>query len=77
MAPHPLPGDQVVERSDDVLDGTHVIAGTRVPVQSLLDYLEGGDGLDDFLDDFPTVQREQAVRVLELAGDALFSSLVS
>ena len=67
----------MVERSDDVLDGTHVFAGTRVPVQSLLDYLEGGDGLDDFLDDFPTVQREQAVRVLELAGAALLSSLVS
>jgi uncharacterized protein (DUF433 family) len=66
--------DWVIERSEDVLDGTPVFAGTRVPVQSLLDYLEAGDRLDDFLDDFPTVRREQAVRVIELAGAALLEA---
>jgi uncharacterized protein (DUF433 family) len=60
--------DRLIERSDDVLGGTPVFAGTRGPVQSLLDYLEGGDRLDDFLDDFPTVSRSQAVQVLEMAG---------
>lgn len=61
---------QVVERSSDVLGGTPVFAGTRVPVQTLLDYLEGGERLDDFLDNFPTVARSQAVAFLEKAADA-------
>lgn len=60
MAEEPL-----VQRSEDVLGGTPVFAGTRVPVQSLFDYLEEGDSLDEFLDDFPAVTREHAVRVLE------------
>jgi uncharacterized protein (DUF433 family) len=55
----------------DMLGGTPVFAGTRVPVRTLLDYLEAGDRLDDFLEDFPTVTREHAVAVLELAGKAL------
>ena len=62
-----------IERSGDVLGGAPVFAGTRVPVQTLLDYLEAGDRLDDFLDDFPTVRREDAVAVLELAKDALLA----
>lgn len=61
---------QVVQRSPDVLGGTPVFAGTRVPVQNLLDYLEGGERLDDFLEDFPTVTREQAVAFLEQAASA-------
>jgi uncharacterized protein (DUF433 family) len=60
-----------LERSDRILGGTVVFTGTRVPVQTLIDYLEAGDRLDDFLDDFPTVTRDQAVAVLELAREPL------
>jgi uncharacterized protein (DUF433 family) len=52
----------------DILGGVPVFVGTRVPVRTLLDYLEAGDSIDDFLDDFPTVTRQQAVAALELAG---------
>jgi uncharacterized protein (DUF433 family) len=55
---------RAVTRDPDVLGGTHVFRGTRVPFQSLLDYLEGGQTLDEFLDDFPTVTREAAVDAL-------------
>ncbi|HRI03462.1 MAG TPA: DUF433 domain-containing protein [Pyrinomonadaceae bacterium] len=51
----------VISQSPDVMSGAAVFAGTRVTVQSLLDYLAGGHSLDEFLDDFPTVKREQAV----------------
>jgi uncharacterized protein (DUF433 family) len=54
----------VVSRSPDVMSGAAVFVGTRVPVQSLLDYLAGGHTLEEFLDDFPTVKREQAVGLL-------------
>jgi uncharacterized protein (DUF433 family) len=57
----------VITKDPDVLGGTPVFRGTRVPFQALLDYLEGGQTLDDFLDDFPTVNRESAVNVLEHA----------
>ena len=60
-----------VERSDQVLGGTAVFRGTRVPVQALIDYLEAGDRLDDFLADYPTVTREQAVAALEIARESL------
>jgi uncharacterized protein (DUF433 family) len=60
--------------SPDVLGGTPVFAGTRVPVQTLLDYLEAGDSIDDFLDGFPSVKREQVVSFLELAKDRLIES---
>ena len=52
----------------DIMGGTPVFAGTRVPVQTLLDYLEGGESIDDFLEGFPTVTREQVVAFLEEAG---------
>lgn len=55
----------LIKRSEDILGGTPIFAGTRVPVQALFDYLEGGDSLDEFLDDFPAVSREHAVKVLE------------
>jgi len=55
----------VITRDPDVLGGTPVFRGTRVPFQALLDYLEGGQTLNDFLDDFPTVTREAAVHALE------------
>ena len=65
------PCQDAIERSDDVLGGAPDFAGTRVPIRALLDYLAAGDRLEDFLDDFPTVRREVALRVLELARDAL------
>jgi len=64
---------EVIDRSPEVLGGTPVFRGTRVPIQTLLDYLEGGQRLDDFLADFPTVSRDQAIAVLELAHEALTS----
>jgi uncharacterized protein (DUF433 family) len=65
---------EVYHTDPQILNGTPVFTGTRVPVQTLLDYLEGGDTLDDFLDGFPGVQREQAVAFLEMAKDALLST---
>jgi len=59
--------------SGEVLGGTPVFNGTRVPVKNLVDYLEAGDSLDDFLEDFPSVSREQAVQFLELAKEALLA----
>ena len=61
---------RVFESSPKVMGGTSVFAGTRVPVQTLLDYLEGGERIDDFLADFPTVSQEQAIAFLALAKDA-------
>lgn len=55
------------------MGGTPVFVGTRVPFQTLLDYLEAGQPLTDFLDDFPTVSREQAIAALEQAKDALLA----
>jgi uncharacterized protein (DUF433 family) len=67
--------DNVITRDPEVLDGTPVFRGTRVPFQPLLDYLEGGQTLDDFLDDFPTVSRETAVHVLEHAKSLVVGQL--
>lgn len=64
----------LVTRSDDVLSGAVVFTGTRVPVQTLIDYLEEGGRLDEFLEDFPTVSREHAVAVLELAKESVLAS---
>ena len=63
--------DPLITSSPDIMSGTAVFAGTRVPVQTLLDYLEEGGRLDEFLEDFPTVSREHAVAVLELAKESL------
>jgi uncharacterized protein (DUF433 family) len=60
----------VVASSPDIMSGTAVFVGTRVPAQSLLDYLAGGHTLDAFLDDFPTVTREQAVSLLHELGQS-------
>ncbi len=57
----------IVTCSPDIVSGTPVFAGTRVPVQALIDYLEGGETIDDFLAGFPTVKREQVVAFLEEA----------
>jgi len=56
--------DTLIERNPEILGGTAVFAGTRVPVRILMEHLEAGDRLDEFLDDFPTVRREQAVSLL-------------
>jgi len=63
----------VVHRDPEILGGTPVFAGTRVPVKILFDYLEAGDSLEVFLDEFPSVVREQAVAALELAREAIVS----
>ena len=63
----------VIHCSKDILGGTPVFDGTRVPVKTLIDYLEGGDRISDFLIDFPTVTHEQALQVLELAKIAILS----
>lgn len=57
----------IITASEDVMSGTPVFAGTRVPVQTLLDYLKAGDSIDDFLEGFPTVKREQVIAFLEAA----------
>lgn len=59
--------EKLIDRIPDVLGGTPVFSGTRVPVRVLMEHLEAGDRLDDFLDDYPTVSREQAVALLERA----------
>lgn len=63
--------ERVIHSDPDILGGTPVFVGTRVPVKTLLDYLEAGDPLDEFLDHFPSVQREQAIAALELAKEML------
>ena len=60
--------DPVVHSDPDILGGTSVFFGTRVPVSTLLDYLEAGEPLAEFLEDFPTVTGEQAAAALRLAG---------
>jgi len=66
----------VISRSPDIMSGAPVFAGTRVPVQSLLDYIAGGHSLEEFLDDFPTVQREQALKLLQTLKDSLQTAQV-
>ncbi len=63
----------LIQRSDEILGGTPVFAGTRVPVQTLFDYLEEGDTLAEFLDDFPAVSKEHAVRVLEKTKETMLA----
>jgi uncharacterized protein (DUF433 family) len=69
--------DPLITTSPDRLSGIPVFAGTRVPVQTLVDYLEAGDSLDDFLADFPSVSHEHAIAVLELAKSALLAKAVA
>ncbi|HEY1468928.1 MAG TPA: DUF433 domain-containing protein [Candidatus Acidoferrum sp.] len=67
--------DSVIVKNPKILSGTPVFRGTRVPFQALLDYLEGGETLDEFLEDFPSVTREAAIRALEHAKTALVGQL--
>ena len=63
--------NKVVHSDPEILGGTPVFAGTRVPVQTLLDYLKAGESIDDFLDGFPTVAREQVIAFLEEAEEQI------
>ena len=66
---------EIIVQDPDILGGTPVFVGTRVPFQALLDYPEGGETLDEFLDDFPTVSKDAAVAALELAKSLLVGQL--
>ena len=66
MAAKPTTLDDIIVRDERILGGTPVFRGTRVPVSTIIDYLKAGDTLDEFLEQFPTVEREQAVALLEL-----------
>jgi len=63
----------IISSSSEIMGGTPVFLGTRVPVQTLFDYLESGESIDDFLDGFPTVSREQVIALLEAARKQLIS----
>lgn len=63
----------LIEVDPEKMSGTPVFIGTRVPTKNLFDYLEGGDSVEVFLDDFPTVTREQALGVLELSKESILS----
>jgi uncharacterized protein (DUF433 family) len=67
--------NEIIVKDPDLLGGTAVFRGTRVPFQALLDYLQGGQTLDEFLDDFPTVTREAAISALELAKSLVVGQL--
>jgi uncharacterized protein (DUF433 family) len=69
-----MPGESQIWHTDpDILGGTPVFVGTRVPVRSLFDYLEGGESLDEFLRQFPSVKREQAIAALDVARESLLA----
>jgi uncharacterized protein (DUF433 family) len=65
----------VVIIDPDIMSGAPVFAGTRVPIRTLLDHIEAGDSLDTFLEDFPSVTREQVIAFLEGASDSFVSSV--
>lgn len=65
----------VIEIDPEKVSGAPVFAGTRVPIKNLFDYLEGGDSLEDFLEGFPPVTREQAIAVLEMAEKSLIKEV--
>jgi uncharacterized protein (DUF433 family) len=69
-----LPIDQIFHADREILGGTPVFTGTRVPVQNLLEQLEAGESIDDFLAGFPTVRREQVIGFLEVATERLLTS---
>lgn len=75
IRPTALPNGSVVHTDPEIHSGAPVFVGTRVPVQTFLDYLEGGYDLDEFLDHFPSVRREQAVAFLEQAAHALLAQV--
>jgi len=64
----------IISRSPDVMGGTPVFAGTRVPVQTLLDYLAAGESIDEFIEGFPSVSRAQVIAFFEQAKDRLVAA---
>ena len=62
-----MKAEELIQTSPEILGGTPVFRGTRVPIRSLFDHLEGGDSIDDFLEGFPSVRREQVVALLEIS----------
>ena len=65
----------IVHSNQNIMGGTPVFVGTRVPLQNLVDYLEGGESIEDFLDAFPTVKREQAIAVIEAGKMAILETV--
>jgi len=61
--------EKIIQSDPEILGGTPVFAGTRVPIRSLFDHLEGGDSIDDFLEGFPSVQRDQVIGLLEISQE--------
>ena len=68
---------KAIEIDPEKVSGTPVFAGTRVPIKNLFDYIEGGETLEDFLEGFPPVTREQAIQVLELAEASLIKEVAA
>ena len=71
---HSMKLDSVIHSDPEILGGTLVFVGTRVPVQSLFDHLEAGDSIDEFLDGFPSVKREQVIAVLEASRQQILQT---
>ncbi len=71
-----LSNSAIISVSPEIMGGTPVFTGTRVPVQTLLDYLKAGESINDFLDGFPTVNREQVIALLEEAGKQLVGTVM-
>jgi len=66
----------VVKIDPEIMSGAACFAGTRVPIQNLIDYLEGGDSIDEFLEDFPSVAREQVIGFIEEAKESVLARVV-
>lgn len=75
LVPHDDPRARLISINPERHSGTPCFAGTRVPIRDLWDYLEGGESLETFLDSFPSVTREQAIRVIHLASEKLMLGL--
>ena len=69
--------NDIIEINPNKVSGTPVFAGTRIPIKNLFDYLEGGENLEDFLEGFPPVTRQQAVAVLEMAEKSLIKEVAA
>lgn len=68
---HSTMAEKLITKDPEILSGAPVFRGTRVPVKTLIDYLAAGESIDSFLDDFPTVSREQVIAILQLAESAI------
>jgi uncharacterized protein (DUF433 family) len=64
-----MEGEQIIHSDPEILGGTPVFSGTRVPIRSLFDHLGGGDSIDDFLEGFPSVRRDQVIALLEMSQE--------